>query len=275
MTAKRPAGRFTGPVEADETFVGGRKKNKHAHKKQRAGRGTVGKEIVAGVKDRTTGQVVTRHAPNTSAPVLASLIADATESGAQVFTDEHPGYRPLGSLGFGHSTVAHSLRRPHPQPRLAVEGCGCIFSGGVCPACRGPSCESLCCRGLGLWVPVAMADRAASAPAYLLCRSSVFLLFLAVVDGTSVLRDAGVGRARLRQILCLGTLCGFAPFSKHESRLLSWQSIRTFQQVEQLGRPRTPAVLGSTGRDWCQRGFRTRWPARAAPAAASWGSPPQ
>ena len=36
----RPAGLFTGPVEADEVYIGGRERNKHASKKLNAGRGT-------------------------------------------------------------------------------------------------------------------------------------------------------------------------------------------------------------------------------------------
>ena len=58
MAASKPW--FQGPVEADETFIGGKEGNKHAWKKLKAGRGTVGKTPVAGVKDRPTGEVAAR-----------------------------------------------------------------------------------------------------------------------------------------------------------------------------------------------------------------------
>ena len=50
-------GLFAGPVEADESYFGGRESNKHESKKRRAGRGTAGKTAVAGLKDRPTGKV--------------------------------------------------------------------------------------------------------------------------------------------------------------------------------------------------------------------------
>ena len=52
---------FDGPIEADETYVGGKRKNmSHEKRKEIRGRGTVGKVVVAGVKDRATGQVSAR-----------------------------------------------------------------------------------------------------------------------------------------------------------------------------------------------------------------------
>lgn len=51
------AGPFRGPVEIEAVYIGGNERNRQAHKKLRAGRGTAGKVPVAGIKDRETDRI--------------------------------------------------------------------------------------------------------------------------------------------------------------------------------------------------------------------------
>lgn len=98
---------FEGPVEADEVYIGGKRKNMHASKrKQLEGRGAVGKAAVAGVKDRETGKVIVKHVEATDMPTLATFVAKQTKPGAFVFTDEAKAYRIL-RLFFRHRAVNH------------------------------------------------------------------------------------------------------------------------------------------------------------------------
>ena len=100
---------FTGPVEADETYIGGKRKNMPKSKrKELKGRGAVGKAAVVGAKDRESNKVVARHIENTDTPNVAGFVARRTKLGSTVYTDESAAYNALAPH-YGHEAVNHSI----------------------------------------------------------------------------------------------------------------------------------------------------------------------
>ena len=101
-------GTFDGPVEIDETFVGGKARNMHAHKREQVikGRGTVGKTAVIGAKDRRTNRVIAAVIDNTDQLTLQGFVVENVKPGAKVYTDDHGGYVGLPN----HETVRHSVK---------------------------------------------------------------------------------------------------------------------------------------------------------------------
>lgn len=99
------ADKFAGPVEADETYIGGKEGNKHASRKLRAGRGPVGKTAIAGLRDRATNQVKTQVVEHTDAPTLQGFVHGNTAIDAQIYSDEARAYEGLRRP---HEAVAHS-----------------------------------------------------------------------------------------------------------------------------------------------------------------------
>ena len=105
-----PAAEMAGPVEVDETYMGGLERNKHVSKKLGTGRGPVGKTAVIGARDRAPGQVVARVVPNTQAATLQGFVEERRVPNAPVYTDGATAYDGLEGREAVHHSVGEYVR---------------------------------------------------------------------------------------------------------------------------------------------------------------------
>jgi len=105
--------KFSGQIEADETFIGGRARNMHSEKRARKISGTGGKDktAVMGILERgskTTGsRVRTKVVDNTKKKTLQPEIREHVLAGSALFTDSLKSYEGLGE--FQHEVVDHAV----------------------------------------------------------------------------------------------------------------------------------------------------------------------
>ena len=129
----KPEEKLGGIVEVDETFVGGKNRNRHFdNKRDGTGGPGSGKAIVAGAVKRK-GNVIARVVANVRRDTLEQFIRESvSEKVSLLCTDQWVGYRHLHK-DFPHAVIDHSRKQyvvgaVHTN---TIEGFWSIFKRGV------------------------------------------------------------------------------------------------------------------------------------------------
>ena len=94
-------------VEADETYIGGKEKNKHRSKRH-SGVGGVGKESVFSLVERG-GSVRSYDVASVSAKTLGPILFAQVDRKSTLMTDDAGQYRPMGREFARHESVNHGI----------------------------------------------------------------------------------------------------------------------------------------------------------------------
>lgn len=93
-------------VEADETVIGGKERNKHLSKRNPKNIGAVGKQVAFSLVERG-GKVRSYHVPDVSSKTLRPIIVAQVDRKSFLMTDDAGQYRLIGPEFAGFETVNH------------------------------------------------------------------------------------------------------------------------------------------------------------------------
>jgi transposase-like protein len=95
-------------VEADETVIGGKEKNKHLSKRNPKNIGAVGKQVAFTLVERG-GRARSFHVANVTGKTLRPIMVKHVSRKSALMTDDAGQYRPIGKEFASHETVNHGI----------------------------------------------------------------------------------------------------------------------------------------------------------------------
>ncbi len=105
-TKPGPLGGKGKTVEADETYIGGKEKNKHRSKRNKANIGGQGKAVVFSLVERS-GRVRSQQVPEVSAKTLRPVLVAQVDRKSFLMSDDAGQYRVMGPEFARHEVVNH------------------------------------------------------------------------------------------------------------------------------------------------------------------------
>ena len=125
--------KLTGEVEIDETYVGGKNKNRHESKKVKnsQGRSPKDKTPVVGMVQRE-GKLIAKKVIDVKEGTITEIVAKNIDLNAKVYTDEYRGYNAVRRI-YDHQQVKHSAKeyvngRVHTN---TIEGFWSLLKRGI------------------------------------------------------------------------------------------------------------------------------------------------
>lgn len=117
--------KFSGQIEADETFIGGKARNMHKERRAHKITGTGGKDktAVLGILERG-GKIRTKVVDNTKKKTLQKELREHVLAGSAIFTDSLKSYEGLDE--FQHEIVDHAVE--YVRGECHTNGCENFWS---------------------------------------------------------------------------------------------------------------------------------------------------